>query len=107
MKELERIIQEEQGQSYIQGNRELFAYYTLILIGQEEGKRHFQRKLIAFGVLSPLLGLTALYFLHSFAQPSSEMLQSLTFVIKNNILLVYLASMLVSIMLARKLGKTG
>lgn len=107
MKDLERIIKQEQDQSYTQENKELFAYYTLILIGQEEGKRHFQRKLIVSGILSPFLGLTALYFLHSFAQPSSEILQTLTFVIKNNIFLIYLALIFVSMMLARKLVTKG
>ena len=103
MKDLESIVNQEKDQVYTQENKELFAYYTLILIGQEEGKRRFLRKLIVSGLLSPVLGLASLYFLHNFIQSVPEMLQALNILIKNNLILIYFGSLLGSAIIARKL----
>jgi hypothetical protein len=45
MNQLEAIIEKEKETSYSQRNKELFSFYTLTLINQEQASRKLKRKL--------------------------------------------------------------
>ena len=46
MNQLEAIIEKEKETSYSQRNKELFSFYTLTLINQEQASRKLKRKLL-------------------------------------------------------------
>ena len=67
MNQLEAIIEKEKETSYSQRNKELFSFYTLTLINQEQASRKLKRKLL----VSLLLITGGLFLLLS---PISEMM---------------------------------
>ena len=67
MNQLEAIIEKEKETSYSQRNKELFSFYTLTLINQEQASRKLKRKLW----ISLLLITAGLFLLLS---PISEMM---------------------------------
>ena len=67
MNQLEAIIEKEKETSYSQRNKELFSFYTLTLINQEQASRKLKRKLW----VSLLLITGGLFLLLS---PISEMM---------------------------------
>ncbi len=67
MNQLETIIEKEKETSYSQRNKELFSFYTLTLINQEQASRKLKRKLW----VSLLLITAGLFLLLS---PISEMM---------------------------------
>ena len=52
MNEIETLVQKEKDTSYNQSNKDLFTFYTLTLINQEESKRKQKNRLIFFGLIS-------------------------------------------------------
>lgn len=52
MNEIEALVQKEKDTSYNQRNKDLFTFYTLTLINQEESKRRQKNRLIVFGLIS-------------------------------------------------------
>ena len=67
MNQLETILEKEKETSYPQRNKELFSFYTLTLINQEQASRKLKRKLW----ISLLLITAGLFLLLS---PISEMM---------------------------------
>ena len=67
MNQLETILEKEKGTSYPQRNKELFSFYILTLINQEQASRKLKRKLW----VSLLLITGGLFLLLS---PISEMM---------------------------------
>ena len=67
MNQLETILEKEKETSYSQRNKELFSFYTLTLINQEQASRKLKRKLW----ISLLLITAGLFLLLS---PISEMM---------------------------------
>ncbi len=67
MNQLETILEKEKGPSYPQKNKELFSFYILTLINQEQASRKLKRKLW----ISLLLITAGLFLLLS---PISEMM---------------------------------
>ena len=59
MRSIEDIIAQEKDTQYEQRNKELFSYYTLTLINQEQAARRMRRrlKLILWFILPALVGL--------------------------------------------------
>ena len=76
MNQLEAIIEKEKETSYSQRNKELFSFYTLTLINQEQASRKVKRKLWIW-----LLLITAGLFL--LLSPISEMMNYLILNLKN------------------------
>lgn len=68
MNQIERIVQQEKGRPYKQRNRDLFTYYVLSLINQEQSKQKTRRISILVGLASivPVLiflpNLESIYF---------------------------------------------
>ena len=54
MNQIERIVQQEKSQPYKQRNRDLFTYYVLSLINQEQSKQKTRRISILLGLASIL-----------------------------------------------------
>ena len=52
MNEIETLVHKEKDTSYNQSNKDLFTFYTLTLINQEESKRKQKNRLIFFGLIS-------------------------------------------------------
>ncbi len=52
MNEIETLVQKEKDTYYNQSNKDLFTFYTLTLINQEESKRKQKNRLIFFGLIS-------------------------------------------------------
>ena len=52
MNEIEVLVQKEKEISYNRSNKDLFTFYTLTLINQEESKRRQKNRLIVFGLIS-------------------------------------------------------
>lgn len=59
MRSIEDIIAQEKDTQYEQRNKELFSYYTLTLINQEQAARRMRRrlKLVLWFILPALVGL--------------------------------------------------
>ena len=79
MNQLETIIEKEKETSYSQRNKELFSFYTLTLINQEQASRKLKRKLLVslllitggiFLLLSPINEMMN-YFILILSNPSS------------------------------------
>ena len=51
MSSFEEIINREKSASYIQRDKELFSFYTLTLIAQEQATRKTKRQLLVFSLL--------------------------------------------------------
>tara|TARA_B100000029_G_scaffold64358_1_gene57639 strand:+ start:1157 stop:1483 length:327 start_codon:yes stop_codon:yes gene_type:complete len=73
MNQLEAIIEKEKETSYSQRNKELFSFYTLTLINQEQASRKLKRKLLVslllitggiFLLLSPINEMMNYLFLN-------------------------------------------
>ena len=78
MNQLETIIEKEKETSYSQRNKELFSFYTLILINQKQASRKLKRKLLVslllitggiFLLLSPINEMMN-YFILNLSSPS-------------------------------------
>ena len=78
MNQLETIIEKEKETSYSQRNKELFSFYTLTLINQEQASRKLKRKLWVslllitgglFLLLSPISEMMN-YFILNLSSPS-------------------------------------
>ena len=52
MNEIETLVNKEKDTSYNQSNKDIFTFYTLTLINQEESKRRQKNRLIVFGLIS-------------------------------------------------------
>ena len=76
MNQLETIIEKEKETSYSQRNKELFSFYTLTLINQEQASRKLKRKLW----VSLLLITAGLFLLLS---PISEMMNYFILILSN------------------------
>jgi hypothetical protein len=76
MNQLETIIEKEKETSYSQRNKELFSFYTLTLINQEQASRKLKRKLW----VSLLLITAGLFLLLS---PISEMMNYFILILTN------------------------
>jgi hypothetical protein len=76
MNQLETIIEKEKETSYSQRNKELFSFYTLTLINQEQASRKLKRKLLV-----SLLLITASIFL--LLSPISEMMNYFILILTN------------------------
>jgi hypothetical protein len=76
MNQLETIIEKEKETSYSQRNKELFSFYTLTLINQEQASRKLKRKLLV-----SLLLITAGIFL--LLSPISEMMNYFILILTN------------------------
>ena len=79
MNQLETIIEKEKETSYSQRNKELFSFYTLTLINQEQASRKLKRKLLVslllitggiFLLLSPINEMMN-YFILNLNSPST------------------------------------
>ena len=79
MNQLEAIIEKEKETSYSQRNKELFSFYTLTLINQEQASRKLKRKLLVslllitggiFLLLSPINEIMN-YFILNLNSPST------------------------------------
>jgi len=79
MNQLEAIIEKEKETSYSQRNKELFSFYTLTLINQEQASRKLKRKLLVslllitggiFLLLSPINEMMN-YFILNLNSPST------------------------------------
>ena len=79
MNQLETIIEKEKETSYSQRNKELFSFYTLTLINQEQASRKLKRKLWVslllitgglFLLLSPISEMMN-YFILNLSSPST------------------------------------
>jgi|TARA_B110000196_G_C20888475_1_gene540135 hypothetical protein len=79
MNQLETIIEKEKETSYSQRNKELFSFYTLTLINQEQASRKLKRKLLVslllitggiFLLLSPINAMMN-YFILILSNPST------------------------------------
>jgi hypothetical protein len=72
MRSIEDIIAQEKDARYEQRNKELFSYYTLTLINQEQAARRMRRrlKLVLWFILPALVGLLVSpatgWLMHSF-----------------------------------------
>ena len=60
MNEIEMLVQKEKDTSYNQRNKDLFTFYTLTLIKQEELKRRHKRNLVFVGLVSMILAFILL-----------------------------------------------
>ena len=76
MNQLETIIEKEKETSYSQRNKELFSFYTLTLINQEQASRKLKRKLW----VSLLLITAGLFLLLS---PINEMMNYFILILSN------------------------
>ena len=76
MKQLETIIEKEKETSYSQRNKELFSFYTLTLINQEQASRKLKRKLL----VSLLLITGGIFLLLS---PINEMMNYFILILSN------------------------
>ena len=76
MNQLEAILEKEKRTSYPQRKKELFRFYIIILINQEQASRKFKRKLWIW-----LLLITAGLFL--LLSPISAMMNNLILNLKN------------------------
>lgn len=76
MNQLETTIEKEKETSYSQRNKELFSFYTLTLINQEQASRKLKRKLLV-----SLLLITASIFL--LLSPISEMMNYFILILSN------------------------
>ena len=76
MNQLETIIEKEKETSYSQRNKELFSFYTLTLINQEQASRKLKRKLWV-----SLLLITAGIFL--LLSPINEMMNYFILILSN------------------------
>lgn len=65
MNEIEALVQKEKDTSYNQRNKDLFTFYTLILINQEESKRRQKNRLIVFGLISIAPALILMFNIES------------------------------------------
>ena len=75
MNQLETILEKEKGTSYSQRNKELFSFYILILINQEQASKRLKRKLLVslllitggiFLLLSPINEMMNYFILNTF-----------------------------------------
>ena len=76
MTQLETIIEKEKETSYSQRNKELFSFYTLTLINQEQASRKLKRKLL----VSLLLITGGIFLLLS---PINEMMNYFILILSN------------------------
>ena len=76
MNQLEAIIEKEKETSYSQRNKELFSFYTLTLINQEQASRKLKRKLL----VSLLLITGGIFLLLS---PINEMINYFILILSN------------------------
>ena len=76
MNQLETIIEKEKETSYSQRNKELFSFYTLTLINQEQASRKLKRKLW----VSLLLFTSGIFLLLS---PINEMMNYFILILSN------------------------
>ena len=76
MNQLETIIEKEKETSYSQRNKELFSFYTLTLINQEQASRKLKRKLL----VSLLLITGGIFLLLS---PINEMMNYFILILSN------------------------
>ena len=76
MNQLETTIEKEKETSYSQRNKELFSFYTLTLINQEQASSKLKRKLLV-----SLLLITAGIFL--LLSPISEMMNYFILILTN------------------------
>ena len=76
MNQLEAIIEKEKETSYSQRNKELFSFYTLTLINQEQASRKLKRKLL----VSLLLITGGIFLLLS---PINEMMNYFILILSN------------------------
>ena len=76
MTQLETIIEKEKETSYSQRNKELFSFYTLTLINQEQASRKLKRKLL----VSLLLITGGIFLLLS---PINEMINYFILILSN------------------------
>ena len=76
MNQLETIIEKEKETSYSQRNKELFSFYTLTLINQEQASRKLKRKLL----VSLLLITGGIFLLLS---PINEMINYFILILSN------------------------
>jgi len=76
MNQLETIIEKEKETSYSQRNKELFSFYTLTLINQEQASRKLKRKLL----VSLLLITSGIFLLLS---PINEMMNYFILILSN------------------------
>lgn len=76
MNQLETILEKEKGTSYPQRNKELFSFYILTLINQEQASRKLKRKLWV-----SLLLITAGIFL--LLSPINEMMNYFILILSN------------------------
>ena len=76
MNQLETIIDKEKETSYSQRNKELFSFYTLTLINQEQASRKLKRKLL----VSLLLITGGIFLLLS---PINEMMNYFILILSN------------------------
>ncbi|HIE48854.1 MAG TPA: hypothetical protein EYF97_01095 [Gammaproteobacteria bacterium] len=60
MNEIEVLVQKEKEASYNQSNKDLFTFYTLTLINQEESQGRLKNKLISFLLISMVPGLVVM-----------------------------------------------
>ena len=76
MNQLETILEKEKGTSYPQRNKELFSFYILTLINQEQASRKLKRKLL----VSLLLITGGIFLLLS---PINEMMNYFILILSN------------------------
>ena len=76
MNQLETIIEKEKETSYSQRNKELFSFYTLTLINQEQASKKLKRKLL----VSLLLITGGIFLLLS---PINEMMNYFILILSN------------------------
>ena len=76
MNQLETILENEKGTSYPQRNKELFSFYILTLINQEQASRKLKRKLL----VSLLLITGGIFLLLS---PINEMMNYFILILSN------------------------
>ena len=96
MNEIETLVQKEKDTSYNQSNKDLFTFYTLTLINQEESKRKQKNRLIFFGLISMAPALILMFNVESITNSLLNLVLNLTLPLLYNLSYSYLVCILLT-----------
>jgi hypothetical protein len=96
MNEIEVLVQKEKEVSYNRSNKDLFTFYTLTLINQEESKRRQKNRLIVFALISMAPALILMLNVESITNSLLHLVLSLSLPLLYNPTFSYLVCILLT-----------
>lgn len=94
MNDIEMLVQKEKDTSYNQRNKDLFTFYTLTLIKQEELKRRHRRNLVFVGLVSMTSALILLGEVEAITDSFLGLILNLSIPLLYNLFYSYLVCLL-------------